>query len=429
MTGDANLEQAYVVIVGAGAAGLMAAIWAGRAAEGLTERNARIVALDGANKIGAKILVAGGGRCNVTHHAISERDYAASSRNAVRSVLRRWPVERTVEFFRDLGVHLKREDTGKLFPTTDRARTVLDALLTAARDAGAEIRHPARVETVTPADGGFVIRGDWGAVQAPRVIIAAGGKALPRSGSDGHGYKLVRALGHTVTERVFPSLVPLILDADSPLRALAGIAAPARLELRSAAGKRLLSFENATLCTHFGISGPGPMDISRYYTDARHADPGAHLVANWLPGLGRETADAELRALGRKAIAPWLRARLPDRLADTLIEIARVPHDRTGAELRKDERRALLQAIFEHRLPITGDRGFTHAETTAGGVPLAEVDLSTMHSRAHPNLHLCGEILDVDGRIGGFNFQWAWATGHLAGVAAAQSLESTPAPS
>ncbi|MFM2165476.1 MAG: hypothetical protein RL325_1913, partial [Planctomycetota bacterium] len=176
-----------VIVVGAGAAGLFAAIHAGRA-------GARVLALDGAKTLGAKILVAGGGRCNVTHHAVDEKAYAGSSPNAIKNVLRRYGVAETVKFFEAYGVELKREDTGKLFPTTDDAHTILDALLQAARDAGVEIRHPQRVTAIERAPegspvGGFIVRGDWGEVRAPRVILATGGKALPKSGSDGVGYE------------------------------------------------------------------------------------------------------------------------------------------------------------------------------------------------------------------------------------------------
>ncbi len=404
-------------MVGAGAAGLMAGIVAGRTlrAHGT---GGRVLLLDGAPRVGVKILVAGGGRCNVTHHAVDERSYAGGSRNTIRKVLRAYGVDRTVSFFRDLGVELKREETGKLFPTTDNARTVLNALLGAARDASVEVRHPARVDRVERAGDGFEVSGDWGGVSARAVILATGGKALPKSGSDGGGYALARGLGHTIREPVFPALVPLVLDASSPIRELGGLALPVRLEVRAGTGKRLVSFEDAMLCTHFGVSGPGAMDISRYLTDARRADPDAALVACWLPGDDRESVEAELLGLGKRRLGRWIRERLPERLADALLEIAGVSASCAGVDLTKAARRSVLGALFEMVLPVVGDRGFTHAEVTAGGVPLEEIRVATMASRVCDGLFLCGELCDVDGRIGGFNFQWAWATGHLAGEAA-----------
>jgi predicted Rossmann fold flavoprotein len=397
-----------LAIVGAGAAGLMAAIWARRTAP---ERS--VVVLDGARTLGAKILVAGGGRCNVTHHAVDETAFAGSSRKAIRKVLRRFDVPQTVAFFGELGVHLKREETGKLFPTTDRARTVLDALLRAARDAEVAIEHPWRVARV---ERGFVLHAQDGRTRrAARVVLATGGKSLPRTGSDGGGYDLARTLGHTVTARVFPGLVPLTLPAEHFLCALSGLSAPATLEVRSAAGRPGAAFTDSTLCTHFGLSGPAVLDVSRYLIDARLDDPAARLVANWLPGFTVESLDAALRGA---APARFLASRLPERLARALCGAAGVDWAVPAHQLTREGRRALAGVVAALSLPVTGDRGFNFAEVTAGGVPLAELDLETMGSRRCPGLSLCGEICDVDGRIGGFNFQWAWASGYVAGTAA-----------
>ena len=417
-----NPKNIDIAIVGAGAAGLMAGIRAGRAAQ---ERGVplRITAFDGARKIGAKILVAGGGRCNVTHDHVTEREYAGGSRHAVRNVLRRFDVRQTVAFFRDLDVRLKREDTGKLFPVTDNARTVLDALVRASADAGVKIRHPARIERVRRTEDGFVVEGEWGAVASRRLILASGGMALPKTGSDGGGYTLARALGHTITPHVFPALVPLILDPKCILRTLAGVTVPARIELRSGTGRRLQSFTDSTLCTHFGLSGPSVMDISRYFTAARFDDPAAHLVACWLPETDRDAADVALQELGKRSVGRWLRERLPDRLAAALCTAGGVEPGTAGRDLGRDARRSLLDVIFMFPLPVTADRGFTHAEVTAGGVPLDQVKIASMVSKRCDGLYLCGEICDVDGRIGGYNFQWAWASGHVAGGSAGASLD------
>lgn len=387
----------------------MAGAFAGRAGAGC------VVLLDGARTLGAKILVAGGGRCNVTHHAVDARAYAGSSPNAIKKVLRRFDVPATVAFFRDLGVELRREETGKLFPTTNRAQTVLDALLRANREAGVEIRHPFRVEAVEQIAGGFRVVGEGGAMEAGRLVLATGGKSLPKSGSDGHGYALARSLGHSITERVFPALVPLVLPDGHPLGTLSGVTVPATLQLRSATGKKMTAFTDSTLITHFGLSGPSALDLSRYWLDARADDPAAHVTASWLPGTAPHDLDADLQALGTTALR-FLRERLPDRLARFLLETAGVSPETTGATLARDGRRALVEAATAFPLPFVGDRGYRYAEVTAGGVPLAELDPGTMESRVTPGLHLCGEICDVDGRIGGFNFQWAWASGHVAGV-------------
>jgi len=401
-----------VAVVGAGAAGLMAAIQAARRG-GCRE----VIALDGARTLGAKILVSGGGRCNVTHHAVDETAFAGSTRPAIRKVLRRFDVARTVAFFDDLGVALKREETGKLFPVSDRARTVLDALLRAARDAGVAVRNPWRVDAIEAAGATFRLRSASGEeLEAERVVLAAGGCSLPKTGSDGHGHTIARGLGHSITPRVFPGLVPLTLPGDHPLCALAGLSVPVRLEVRAASGRRRGRMDGSVLCTHFGLSGPAAMDISRYLIDAGFQEPGATLVACWLPAVEPGAFHASLRGLGaatpRGLLARWL----PDRLARTLCAVAGVDPGRPGHRLTKQERTALVRTVLEMPVPVTGNRGFGYAEVTAGGVPLAEVRLDTMESRVRPGLYLCGEICDVDGRIGGFNFQWAWASGYVAGV-------------
>lgn len=404
-------EQADVVIVGGGAAGLMAAIWAGR-----TQRDRRIVVLDSAKKLGAKILVAGGGRCNVTHHQVDESAFAGSSRNAIKKVLRRFDVDATVRFFAELGVDLKREETGKLFPVTDDAQTVLDALLRAATAAGVELLYPCRVDSIRQQDGRFVITGPWGSLHAEHVVLATGGKSLPKTGSDGHGYAIARSLGHSISPRLLPGLVPLTLPRDHFICQLSGITVPATIELRSGTGKRLISFTNSTLCTHFGLSGPSVLDISRYYLSARLDDAKASLMINWVPNQTGEPFDQMLRELGRTTILAHLRGLIPERLARALCEYAGIDATATGASLTRAQRQALVQVVTQLPLPITGDRGYNYAEVTAGGVPLSELHLDTMESRLGPGLHLCGEICDVDGRIGGFNFQWAWSSGYTAGV-------------
>ena len=385
-----TMRQTFdVAVVGAGAAGLMAALFAARS-------GARVVALDGAKRLGAKILISGGGRCNVTHDEVHAKDFNGN-RNAIAKVLRTFDVPATIDFFRELGVVLKREETGKLFPVTDRAATVLDALINACKDAGVEIRTDFRVESIEP---GFKINGD---VQANRVILATGGRSVPKTGSDGRGYDLAHHLGHTVT-KVFPALVPLLLEPDHWLTKLSGTSVEVELILRGAKIRE----RGSLLFTHFGLSGPVVLDISRHWIEHR-----AELLANFLPGETFESLESQLlNANPHLTLATFLRRRgIPERLADAI-------GTQPIGKLTRDERRHAIRSIVELPLPVTRDRGFDYAEVTAGGVPLSEVDVSTMHSRVCEGLYLCGEILDVDGKIGGYNFQWAWASGRLAGMSA-----------
>ncbi len=412
--------RADIAIVGAGAAGLFAATWAGRTARdrGLT---LSILAVDGARKLGAKILVAGGGRCIVTHWRVSEADFAGSTPPAIRKVLARFTADDAVDFFKAAGVELKREDTGKLFPVTDSARTVLDALVREATHVGTALVHPARVETITRDTAGFLLTTSAGPLHAARVILCAGGKSLPKSGSDGGGHLLATSLGHSLTAPIVPALVPLVLPADHWIREFSGLTLPAELVLSAATGKRIKACTGSTLCTHFGLSGPAVLDISRHWLVSRDqaaagTAPSARLSINWLPGTPPEAIDALLLTPGGRGTLAILRDHLPDRLARQLCELAGAP---TSGDLPREPRKRLVHLLTATPLDVTGDRGFTLAEATAGGVPLSEVRLDTMESRLCPGLYFAGEVLDVDGRIGGFNFQWAWASGFLAGTAAA----------
>jgi len=421
------VETVDLAVVGAGAAGLMAGIQAASAASAASTSSApaglRVVVLEGAKRPGAKILVSGGGRCNVTHERVGAEDFNGSSRHAIAKILRSFDLERTLEFFRALGVVLEREPTGKLFPLNDQARSVLDALLRAARDSGVEVRSGCRVDRIRrdPGSGTFEVGGPWGSLTARRVILATGGQSLPKSGSDGFGYELARRLGHSVSD-LFPALVPLTLEAGSPLLDLSGISAEVVLEVRDDRGKKLASAAGALLLTHFGISGPAVLDISRHWIAARRAGAEASLWVNWLPETPRQSLEEELLGLGAKSVGGWLQLRFPDRLGEALCGLASVDPAETGARLPREGRKALVRALADLRLPVSGDRGYNFAEATAGGVPLSELVLSTLESRRCPGLHLCGEICDVDGRIGGFNFQWAWSSGAVAGRGAAEGL-------
>src|SRR5690606_722085 len=232
--------------------------------------------------------------------------------------------------------------TGKLFPVTDDARSVLHALLQAASDAGARLLHPNRVRAIRREDGGFCVSGDWGELRARRVILATGGRSLPKSGSDGFGYELAKSLGHTITPRVFPALVPLTLPQDHPLCRLSGIAVPATLEVRDSRGRRLIAMTGSTLLAHFGLSGPAVLDISRYFIDARFDDPGATLVINWLPDFTREQLETGLLRTGKTTILRFLSALLPERLARSLSQQAGVEPATRIDQLSRQKRRDLV---------------------------------------------------------------------------------------
>jgi predicted Rossmann fold flavoprotein len=412
-----------VIIIGAGAAGLATAIFAARAAPGLD-----VTCLDGAKTIGAKILVSGGSRCNVTNRVVTERDFWGGSSRVVRSVLRAFPAGRAAEFFESLGVTLHEEEDGKLFPDSNRARTVLDALLAETRRLGVIVETGQRVTAVHRRGDGFSIetsspRGAASTrLDARIVVLATGGRSLPRTGSDGFGYELARRLGHTVVETT-PALAPLVLDPH-PLVSLAGVAHEAALSLR-VSGTVAVRLSGPMLWTHFGVSGPVALNMSRHWHRARLEGGDIEVLLNVCPGETLESLEQwwldQDRVRPRARVATVLSSRLPASLAEAWVEASGVDADMTLAHVPREERRRLLRALLETTLPVRDSRGYAYAEVTAGGVPLEEIDPATMASRRCTGLYLVGEILDVDGRLGGFNFQWAWSSGCVAGRAIAKA--------
>jgi predicted Rossmann fold flavoprotein len=415
-------DRTDIVIVGAGAAGLAAGIFAAEAASG--HDACRVVVLDGAKKIGAKILISGGGRCNVTHDQVTHKDFNGSP-HIVRNILAAFGVETTRRWFASLGVELKREETGKLFPVTDQARTVLQALTTRCEALGVDVLVHHRVEDIILQPGGsessaFRVRHEHGSLSARRVILATGGRSLPKTGSDGEGWNIVRRLGHNVTP-TYPALVPLVLKPEMFHAELSGVSQEVELITRMD-GKVVDRRQGSLLWTHFGISGPVVMDASRFWTKAWGEGVLVEMRCNLLPDMNREEAghwlEARISGQPQRAIAKLVSDRVPDRFASGLCRFLGIDPSVPSGQVTRKQRQVLIQGLTNLLLPIERDRGWNYAEVTAGGVPLNEINFRTMESRKVPGLYLIGEMLDCDGRIGGFNFQWAWATGYLAGRSA-----------
>lgn len=410
-----------VVVIGAGAAGLAAAIFTARAAPDL-----RVTCLDGARRVGAKILVSGGSRCNVTNRIVTERDFWGGSSRVVRRVLRAFPAERAAAFFQSLGVSLHEEEDGKLFPDTNRSRTVLDALLAEAARLRIEIACEQRVVGVRAGatQAPFTIDIEGGHARTARaVVLATGGRSLPKTGSDGLGYTFAQRMGHGYVETT-PALAPLVLG-DEWHPALSGVSHDARLTLTSN-GRAAVHLEGSLLWTHFGASGPVVLNLSRHWHRVRIDGSRTEVTVNVCPRDSFESLEAwwleQERMRPRAQIATVLATRLPAAVAGTWVERAGIDRETTMAHVSREARRRLIHALIETPLDVRDSRGYGYAEVTAGGVPLEEIDPSTMESRVCPGLYLVGEILDVDGRLGGFNFQWAWSSGWVAGQGIARSL-------
>jgi predicted flavoprotein YhiN len=440
-------ESFEVVVIGAGAAGLLAAT---RAAE----RGRRTLLLEKNRKPGVKILMSGGTRCNLTHSTDARGIVAAfgSQGSFLHSALAALGPDELVWMFEAEGVATKVEETGKVFPASDRALDVLLALRRMLDRSGAELRLGTPVNDVRQDGDGYLVETPHGAIHAERLIITVGGQSYPGCGTVGDGYAWAKSFGHKIVNPR-PALVPLT-SSERWVTELSGVTIPdvlvqvaecdppplkggargriseATISERSSPAKKPLtqplpsgersrtSRRASFLFTHFGLSGPAPMDVSRAITERPQAG-GWRLICDFVPSvkeseiLGRLAAEAAQS--GKKVVLNILSEFAPRRLAETLMTRAGVPQDRRAAELSRAERAALVEGLKRTSIAINGSLGFKKAEVTAGGVSLDEVDSRTMESKISPNLHFAGEILDLDGPIGGFNFQAAFSTGFLAG--------------
>jgi predicted flavoprotein YhiN len=419
-----------VIVVGAGAAGLLAAA---RSAE----RGRRTVLLEKNRKPGVKILMSGGTRCNLTHDCDAAGIIAAfgSAGPFLHSPLATLGPLELVDLLYTEGLTTKTEPGGKIFPQSDRAADVLEALLRRLRTSGAELRLGEGVSGIEREGNSFFVRTAAGELRCRKLVVTTGGKSYPGCGTTGDGYDWLAALGHTI-RRPRPALVPLTSD-EAWIHELSGVTIsevvlrvvdPSLLAAgKPSSGRRgrgrlpwgvLIERRGSLLFTHFGLSGPAALDVSRAVTGAHNVRE-VRLVADFLPGTAAVEVDELLRKLaagdGRKQMATLPISDLPRRVVDALLIRAGIPGERRVAELSKAERAGLVSQVKQCEISVTGSRGFDKAEVTAGGVSLDEVDSRDMQSKLVPNLYLAGEILDLDGFIGGYNFQAAFSTGWLAG--------------
>jgi predicted Rossmann fold flavoprotein len=389
------------------------------AAISAAEAGKSVLLLEKNRKPGVKILMSGGTRCNITH-ATDNRGIVEAygpPGKFLHSALAAFSVQDTIEFFEAEGVATKVEETGKIFPVSNKALDVLNALLRRFDRSGAKLALAEPVTALQRTAYGFALSTPNRIIQTERVILTTGGQSYPGSGTTGDGYVLAAQFGHAIVPPR-PALVPIRVNLPW-VADLRGITLP-DVRVRVLAGEQCLATRRGSLLfAHFGLSGPVILDVSRVVSG--HSQPRTlTLQLDMQPDANEAEFDAWLReatqAGPKKQLAVLLGERVPRRLAEVVLTHAGLPIDHRSAGLSRDERKGLVGFMKRLRLPILGTLGFEKAEVTAGGVALNEVDSRTMQSKLAPNLYIAGELLDLDGPIGGYNFQAAWSTGWLAGL-------------
>jgi predicted Rossmann fold flavoprotein len=391
--------QSYdAIVIGAGAAGLMCALTAGG-------RGLRVLVVEHANKVGKKILMSGGGRCNFTNTGTTPANYLSANPHFCKSALARYTPAHFIDLVDRHAIAYHEKTLGQLFCDVS-SKLIVKMLLDECAGAGVEIRTHCAIERVEHADGGgFRLRTAQGSFAAPALVVASGGLSIPSLGASGFGYELARQFGHAVLP-TRAGLVPLTLSGrhQERLQDLSGVA----LEVEARCDRH--SFREALLFTHRGVSGPAILQISSYWQpgETLHLDllPGrdAH---DWLRTHQKQRPDAELKTVLAEA--------LPRRFAQRLCELW-LPN-RPMRQYDAPQLREVAGVLAGWPLVASGTEGYRTAEVTLGGVDTDGVSSATMQSRQVPGLYFVGEVLDVTGWLGGYNFQWAWASGHAAGQA------------
>jgi predicted Rossmann fold flavoprotein len=391
-------EACDVLVIGAGAAGLMTALTAGR-------RGRRVLVLDHANKVGKKILMSGGGRCNFTNTGTAPANFLSANPHFAKSALARYTPADFVAMVERHRIAYHEKELGQLFCDIS-SKLIVRMLLDECQAAGAQVRSQCAVTAIERGADGFRVQTAHGPVQAQSLVVATGGLSIPSLGATGFGYELGRRFGHAVLP-TRAGLVPLTLSGkhQERLHDLSGVAVPVEAHCNGA------SFRNFMLLTHRGVSGPAILQISSFW------QPGDDLRLDLLPGRDAAQWLREQKAQrGASELRTVLAEVMPKRMAQRLCEHW-LP-DKPVRQLDERELRAASDLLGQWPLVASGTEGYRTAEVTLGGVSTDKVSSSTMESRLVPGLYFVGEVLDVTGWLGGYNFQWAWASGHAAGSAA-----------
>ena len=408
------MDQRKIIVVGGGAAGMMAAITAAR-------QGSAVVLLEPNEKVGRKLYITGKGRCNVTNACDRETFLASIPRNGkfLYSAVSRFSAQDTWNFFENLGVPLKVERGNRVFPQSDKAADIIDALFFEMRRQGVELRQD-RVIQLIAEDGkvtGVRCEKD-GVLSGDSVILATGGASYPRTGSTGDGYRLAQSVGHSIVP-VRGSLVPLESD-DDHCRKMQGLSLRnVELKVKNQKGKTVYKELGELLFTHFGLSGPLVLSASAHMNFDRDSYT-VHIDLK--PALDEQKLDARLirdfEARSNQNFSTALGGLIPQSMIPVMLERMGISGGEKVRDLRREQRRRLLEELKDFKVSVTGTRPVEEAIITAGGVKVGEVDPKTMASKKAKGLYIAGELLDVDAYTGGFNLQIAWATGYVAGLSA-----------
>jgi len=403
-----------IIVVGAGPAGIMAAIFAAR-------NKKRVLLLDKNDKIGRKSLATGNGRCNLTNENVSVDNYNGNTR-LIRKVLSSFDQHQTINFFESLGVILKTEARGRVFPYTNQASTLVEALEYELRKNNVTIITGFEVKKITPLTNHWVISNDHNkSYSGQKLVITTGGKAAFQFGSSGDGLYWVSNLGHTISP-IFASLVPVETIEEWP-KELQGIKVEAEVSI-SDGNKKISNRFGDLLFTHFGISGPAIMGQARKIGSEISQNRNIFVKIDLFPSKENSVLDNILANIfmlnGAKEIKNALVGIIPTNMAPVILKISGVDTDKKSAEITKEERQRLVNNLKELTLTVKKLRPLKEAQVTAGGINSSEIGFDTLESKIVKNLYFAGEILDIDGESGGFNLQWAWSSGRLAGVSASK---------
>ena len=384
-----------VVVLGAGAAGLFCAGIAG-------QRGLKVLLIDHADKVAEKNRISGGGRCNFSNRDTTPAQFLSANPDYCRSALARYTTADFLDLVRRHGIAFHEKHKGQLF--CDDSSEQIIAMLLAECDSGAVQRwQPCAVAALRASDAGFEIDTDRGTVQASQLVVATGGLSIPKIGATDFGYRLARQFGHKIVEPR-PALVPLSFDTETwaPFVPLAG--ASLAVDIATGSARRKTSFREDLLFTHRGLSGPAVLQISSYW------QPGEALTIDLLPGADAAQWLREAKQQSKRQLGNALAGLLPQRLADAWLTRLGMDAAKPMPELRDRDLQRLAESLSHWTLTPSGTEGFRKAEVTAGGVDTRELDSRSMASKRQPGLHFIGEVVDVTGWLGGYNFQWAWAS-------------------